>query len=436
MANNTKRRPEKVYFPNIDVENLEEYRIGGYHPTVIGDAFHEGRYKVAHKLGFGGSSTIWLARDRHLQRYVSLKILMARQATESNEAKILRLLSGCSSESTHSGQGFIPRLLDDFTIDGPNGRHLCLVQEFAACSITVAKEWSSNNMFPVETARSIAAQLILGLSYLHSRGVSHGDLHMQNFIYGLNIDHLSPDELYSRYHFDTAPVRRVNGAAPEPHAPPYAVWSMPIKTPADKLVDPIIKISDYGTSFVTADNPSPQLCTPTLYRPPEALFDDRIIPFAADIWTFGVNLYEVLGERPLFETFTWDRDDILADIISTLGLPPQRWWDAWANRGEFFERDGEWRKGGIISRIYDPVWRPLSQRMWDMGRGEKPEGCEWDVEGGEMRALEDLFRGVLAWEPNERWTAEDLVGSEYMVRWALPAWERQRRRQGEEASPA
>jgi hypothetical protein len=50
-----------------------------------------------------------------------------------------------------------------------------------------------------------------------------------------------------------------------------------------------------------------------------------------------VDLYEVLGERPLLETFTWDRDDILADVISTLGLPPQRWWDAWTNRGEFFE---------------------------------------------------------------------------------------------------
>ena len=40
--------------------------------------------------------------------------------------------------------------------------------------------------------------------------------------------------------------------------------------------------------------------------------------------------------------------------------------------------------------------------MWDMGPGEQPEGCEWDVEGGEMRVLEDLFRGVLAWEPEGR----------------------------------
>ena len=260
------------------------------------------------------------------------------------------------------------------------------------------------------------------------------DLHMHNYlIYGFNVDNLSPDAIRDRYSLNTSPVKRVDGAPPEPHAPPYAVLPIPIKTPADTLVDPVIKISDYSTSFLVSNNPTPELCTPDLYRPPEALFNDHIIPFAADIWTLGVNLYEVLGERVLFETFTYDRDDILADIINTLGPPPQRWWDTWANRGEFFEEDGEWRKGGI-SRIYTPAWRPLEQRLWDMGRGETPETCEWDVEGGELRALLALFRGILAWEPEKRWTAEDLLGSEYMVKWALPAWERQRRRQGGEAA--
>jgi hypothetical protein len=47
-----------------------------------------------------------------------------------------------------------------------------------------------------------------------------------------------------------------------------------------------------------------------------------------------------------------------------------------------------------------------------------------------VRALEELFRGVLAWEPGERWTVGDLVGSEFMVRWALPVLERQRQRVG------
>ena len=90
---------------------------------------------------------------------------------------------------------------------------------------------------------------------------------MHNYlIYGFNVDHLSPDEIHDRYSLNTSPVRRVDGAPPEPHAPPYAVLPIPIKTPANKLVDPVIKISDYGTSFLVSNNkPAPELCTPDLY---------------------------------------------------------------------------------------------------------------------------------------------------------------------------
>lgn len=122
---------------------------------------------------------------------------------------------------------------------------------------------------------------------------------------------------------------------------------------------------------------------------------------AADIWTLGVSLYEILGERALFESFSWDQDNILADMISTLGDLPARWWDKWEKRSEFFTPDGSWLRE--IKRIYTPGSRPLNQRMWDMGRGEAPETCQWDVERGEMRTFEELLRGMLNFEPGDRW---------------------------------
>lgn len=246
---------------------------------------------------------------------------------------------------------------------------------------------------------------------------------MKNFLlYGPNLDNLSPDELYKRYRLDKVPITRVDGRPVEPHAPSYAVCPLHVKMAADKLVDPIVKISDYGTSFLSATEPSPELHTPPLFLPPEDFFNETIT-LAADVWTLGVNLYEVLGERPLFESFSCDRDDIFADTISTLGRPPARWWDSWENRKDFFELDGSWTRN--IQRIYSPIFRPLHQRMWDMGRGKTPETCEWDVEGGELRALEELLRAMLAFEPAERPTAEQLMASEYMVKWAMPAWKRQ-----------
>ncbi|KAK4241522.1 hypothetical protein C8A03DRAFT_30244, partial [Achaetomium macrosporum] len=46
------------------VENVELYKPGGYHPIDIGDAITNGEdsYTVAHKLGHGGFSTVWLLK--------------------------------------------------------------------------------------------------------------------------------------------------------------------------------------------------------------------------------------------------------------------------------------------------------------------------------------------------------------------------------------
>ena len=45
-------------------ERFSGYRPGGFHPVCLGDTLKDDRYKIYHKLGFGGFSTVWLANDR------------------------------------------------------------------------------------------------------------------------------------------------------------------------------------------------------------------------------------------------------------------------------------------------------------------------------------------------------------------------------------
>jgi hypothetical protein len=45
-------------------EPVSKYRPGGFHPVRLGDTFKGGRYTIHHKLGWGGFSTVWLAKDK------------------------------------------------------------------------------------------------------------------------------------------------------------------------------------------------------------------------------------------------------------------------------------------------------------------------------------------------------------------------------------
>ena len=51
----------------------------------IGDDFANGRYKVLHKLGFGGSSTVSLARDSASKTLVALKVLSANESSKPKD---------------------------------------------------------------------------------------------------------------------------------------------------------------------------------------------------------------------------------------------------------------------------------------------------------------------------------------------------------------
>lgn len=162
------------YMPIEDVEKLERYRPGGYHPTTIGEWLN-GRYRIVHKLGFGAYSTIWMARDQKTEKYVAVKITIAdSNPTNSQERNILHRLGIAELKAkTHPGSAIIPSLTDEFTISGPNGVHQCFVTAVGMMNLAEAKDASSFRLFQLPVARAFSAQLVLAVAYLHSQGIVH-----------------------------------------------------------------------------------------------------------------------------------------------------------------------------------------------------------------------------------------------------------------------
>ena len=172
-------KESRYRLPRLDnVEDVEKYRSGGFHPIHLGDALKGGRYHVLHKLGFGGFSTVWLARDIDHDRLVSLKVLTAEASRHPTELKLLRHFDKHAQDSPWRCN--IIAILDDFTIDGPNGRHACYVSHLGGPSISAISdspgEILGTRRLRAPLARRLAQQLAKAVSCMHDVGLVHGGL--------------------------------------------------------------------------------------------------------------------------------------------------------------------------------------------------------------------------------------------------------------------
>ncbi|GLJ54524.1 hypothetical protein SUGI_1171010 [Cryptomeria japonica] len=134
-------------------------------------------------------STVWLAWDTQLNKYVALKISKGNDSyytkTALRETRTLKAIAQADPEDKEC----VVKLLDDFIHTGPNGKHFCLVLELLGDNLRTLLSHYSGKGIPLHMVKEICFHILRGLDFLHGKlSIVHTDLKPENIILPSTID--------------------------------------------------------------------------------------------------------------------------------------------------------------------------------------------------------------------------------------------------------
>jgi eukaryotic-like serine/threonine-protein kinase len=220
-----------------------------------------GPYSILALIGAGGMGEVYRARDSKLNREVALKILPAiftddaeRMARFRREAEVLASLN-------HPNIGSV------YGLEEWNNLRV-LVLELVE-GLTLADRIAGSAV-PLEEALAIARQIAEAMAYAHEKGVTHRDLKPANI-------KITSEGNVKVLDFGLAKVLQEPKSL-DSHSSPSPTFTNP--TTQDGMI----------------------LGTPAYMSPERA--KGKLVDKRADIWAFGVVLYELLTGRHLFQRET------------------------------------------------------------------------------------------------------------------------------------
>jgi serine/threonine protein kinase len=369
-------------------EPPEAYKIGGFHPTYIGDVLDSGNYRIARKLGYGSMSTVWLAQDTRSNRYVVIKIHTAEYTVD--DAATLISYHDTIAASGHPGRHYVQKLLGMFVHKDPNGDHVCLLYEPLGRNMETFKDDEERSPMTTPFTREICRQLVLALDCLHSSGIFQRDIQPGNMIlslaYDINAkseeeintgltaprdeDDGEPDAKFMEEHPDRflvmseanpeyagligCDVRRLDGQPLTQHEQKFIFAVCPlydgIKT-SDVPPTFTIQLSDLGDAVTHAlSTPTDIMVTPLGVRSPQAILKTHPFSYhAADVWALGMILWELVTRERLVAEPWADidgsmeecNDEHLQEIVRVLGAMPATVRKHWPRADACLDENGQ-----------------------------------------------------------------------------------------------
>jgi eukaryotic-like serine/threonine-protein kinase len=142
----------------------------------MADRLFAGRYRLERRLGVGGMSTVQLAMDTKLERYVAVKLLAEHLAEDPSFVSRFRREALAAARLVH------PNVVQvfDFGLDEETGRNYIVMERVDGQSC--AEILRDQGALPPAEAVSILVQACRGLDYAHRNGVVHRDVKPGNLL--------------------------------------------------------------------------------------------------------------------------------------------------------------------------------------------------------------------------------------------------------------
>jgi serine/threonine protein kinase len=144
--------------------------------TAMADQLFADRYRLERRLGVGGMSTVQLAFDTRLERYVAVKLLAEHLAEDASFVARFKREALAAARLVH------PNVVQvfDFGLDDETARNFIVMEHVDGHSC--AEILRDQGALPPEDAVSILTQACSGLDYAHRNGVVHRDVKPGNLL--------------------------------------------------------------------------------------------------------------------------------------------------------------------------------------------------------------------------------------------------------------
>src|ERR687888_1862800 len=145
----------------------------GLASSLIGTVLSD-RYRLESKLGSGGMSTVYLARDETLERWVAVKVMHREMSDQPDQIERFRREARAVAQLSHPN---VVSVIDA----GEDGGYPYIVFEYVDGE-TLKQRIERTGPLPVAEATAYAIEIGRGLAAAHARRLVHRDVKPQNVL--------------------------------------------------------------------------------------------------------------------------------------------------------------------------------------------------------------------------------------------------------------